>query len=97
MFLEEIWINNDEKILVSGFKYRHLEIIISHSISAILLYDSFAKTAIIKIIYIGQNITMQNKNLHGNSSSFPANKSKKLGYLKFLTSGVQECNNDWYL
>ena len=37
---------------------------------------------------------MQNKNLHGNSSSFPANKSKKLGYLKFLTSGVQECNND---
>ena len=94
MFLGEIGINNDEKILVSWFKYRHLEIIISHSISAILLHNSFAKTAIINIIYIVKNITMQNKDLHGNSSSIPANKSKKLGYLKFLTSGLQECNND---
>ena len=44
-----------------------------------------------------QNITMQNKDLHCNSSSIPTNKSKKPGYLKFLNSGVHECNNYWYL
>ena len=91
MFLGEIGINNDEKILVSWFKYRHLEIIISHSISAILSYDSFANTVIINIM---QNITMQNKDLHCNSSSIPNNKSKKPRYLKFINSGLHECNND---
>ena len=44
-----------------------------------------------------QNITMQNKDLHCNSSSIPNNKSKKPRYLKFINSGLHECNNDWYL